>query len=371
MAKREIDPRLQELFNEKKHVYSISKCNTIDECLYEAYNAYVLHERGSNGIYSILGSKVHDCLESVTNGEVSPSVLPSVLEEELNDLSMLGIDFPKDRNGGDSIRNSWVADMKHFCENFVPLEGKFDTEELFIYQLNEDRYVQGYIDLIRHNDDGTISILDWKTSSAFSKEDLLHHGRQLILYAIAKEAEGFKVRDVAWYMLKYCEVSFMGKKRANSKELSLITKVVNRGKLVSELKNNIEYHLSATGYDEIDIECMLNQALEENSLSCLPADIQSKYKIEPHIRQYEITDELKVECIQYINSMADKWESLDTSSAANFPPRSFTKKTKQGKEVDSSYFCQVLCNYRNTCKYLKMYKEMQNNEPEDEFSDLF
>lgn len=371
MAKREIDERLKALFDAGHKVYSISKCNTIDECLYEAYNAYVLHNRGSNGVYSILGSKVHDRLESIMNGESTPEDLPATLKEELNDLEMLDISFPKDRNGGDSIRDSWVADMTHFCNTFVPPEGKFDTEELFIYQLNDDRYVQGYIDLIRYNDDGTISIFDWKTSSQFSKDDLLHHGRQLVLYAIAKEAQGIKVRDVAWYMLKYCEVSFMGKKRSNSKELSLITKVVNRGKLISELKSNIEYHLSAAGYDEVDIECMLNQAVKENSFDCLPNEIKSKYTVKPYIRQYEITDELKRECIQYINEMADKWESLDTSDSSNFPPKSFTKTTKQGKEVEDCYFCAVLCNYRNSCKHFKAYKESQNNETDDEFSDLF
>ena len=31
MAKRDKDPRLQELFSAGKNVYSISKCNTIEE----------------------------------------------------------------------------------------------------------------------------------------------------------------------------------------------------------------------------------------------------------------------------------------------------------------------------------------------------
>ena len=108
-----------------------------------------------------------------------------------------------------------IADMKHFCETFYPPKGKFKTEELVIYHLGRtlnpskdelnksDRYVQGYIDLIRENDDGTISIYDWKTSTKFSAADLLHHGRQLVFYALAKEAEGYTVKDVAWIFLKY------------------------------------------------------------------------------------------------------------------------------------------------------------------------
>ena len=135
MAKRELDPRLKELYAAKKKVYSISKINTIEECLYEAYNAYVLKDRGQNGIYGILGTKVHDKIESIVKGEATPDELPGTLKEELSDLEMLGIEFPKDFKGNDTIRNNWVADMSHFCKTFIPPEGKFDTEELFIYKL--------------------------------------------------------------------------------------------------------------------------------------------------------------------------------------------------------------------------------------------
>lgn len=366
MGARILDPRLKELYDAGAKIYSISKINTIDECLYEAYNAYILHNKGQNGVYGILGGKIHDCLEAITNGEATTDVLLPALEEELSDLEMLDLSFPKDFRGGDSIRDNWVADMKHFCQNFMPLEGEFDTEELFIYKLNDNRYVQGYIDLIRHNDDGTISIMDWKTSSEFTKEDLVHHGRQLVLYAIAKEEQGFEVRDVAWIMLKYCKVTFMGKKRSNAKTLSPITKVVNRGKLVKELKPHIEYDLTAAGYDEIDIECILAEALEKNSLECLPEQIRDNYKVELYVREYEITDELKQECLDYINSRADMFEGLDADNAANFPPREFVKIGKNGKEKDESFFCNVLCNYRNTCKHIKEFNEKRALAKEDD-----
>lgn len=373
MAKRQLDSRLEELYKSGKKVYSISKINTIDECLYEAYNSYVLREKGQNGIYGVLGTKIHDKLEAIMNGEATPAELPITLEEELNDLTMLGIEFPKDFKGNDTIRNNWVADMKHFCETFVPPVGTFDTEELFIHKLSEDRYVQGYIDLIRHNDDGTISIFDWKTSSEFSKDDLVHHGRQLVLYAIAKEAQGVTVRDVSWIMLKYCKVSFVGKKRSNSKELTPITKIINRGKLIAEIKNNLEYDLTAAGYDDIDIECMINKALEENSMRSLPEDIQKKYTVEPYVRTYEITDDLKKECIDYINRVADKFEALDTTDSANYPPRNFTRINGKGNEVEDTFFCHTLCNYRNSCKHIKSFDEFQklikDNTSED--SDLF
>ena len=128
MAKRDKDPRLQELFSAGKNVYSISKCNTIEECLFEAYNTYILHNKGTNGIYGILGTKIHDKLEEIINGKATVDELPTTLNEELLDLDMLGVEFPKDFKGNDTIRNNWVADMKHFCKTFQPPKGTFKTK---------------------------------------------------------------------------------------------------------------------------------------------------------------------------------------------------------------------------------------------------
>ena len=139
---REKDPRLQKLFDEGKNVYSISKCNTIDNCEYEAFCTYKKHLKGENGVYGIMGGKVHDKLEEIMNNKATESELITSLKSEIADLDLFGIDFPKDRNGGTSIRDKWIADMSHFCTNFVKPKGNFSTEQLVLYKLNENRYVQ-------------------------------------------------------------------------------------------------------------------------------------------------------------------------------------------------------------------------------------
>lgn len=373
MAKREKDPRLQALFDAGKNVYSISKCNTIEECLYEAFNTYIQHKKGTNGIYSILGTRIHDKLEEIINGKATADELPDTLNEELLDLDMLNIQFPKDFKGNDSIRNNWIADMKHFCSTFQPPKGTFKTEELVLYPLSEDRYVQGYIDLIRENSDGTISIFDWKTSTDFKAAELLHHGRQLVFYALAKEAEGYTVRDVSWIMLKYCEVKFLGKKRSNSKNKTEMVKVLNRGKLISELKHHIESDLEEFGYDEIDIEIILKNALANNSLEVLPEEIQKRYVVKPYVRRYEITDELKTETVEYLNRMATIFESLDQNDEKQWPPREFTKINGNGREVEDTFFCNNLCNFRNTCVHLKRFNDQWalKKMDQDEYANLF
>lgn len=79
MAIREKDPRLQALYDAGKMVYSISRCNTINHCLYEAYQTYILHEKGSNGIYGILGTKIHDKLQEIMEGTASADELTPIL----------------------------------------------------------------------------------------------------------------------------------------------------------------------------------------------------------------------------------------------------------------------------------------------------
>ena len=369
MATREKNEELQQLFEEGKNVYSHSKLSTIDNCLYGSYLTYIKHEKGQNNIYALAGGKIHDALESIVNGDKDESCLLPTLNEELEDYEMLGIDFPKDRNGEDSIRKGWIANMTHFCNTFQKPKGKFITEEFLLLKVDDEHYLQGYCDLIKIVDEKNkiVSVYDWKTSSQFSKEDLVHHGRQLVIYQMALEQLGYTVKECAWIMLKYCTIQYMGKKRANSKEESLIKKVCERKKIVQELKDDIEMRLINLGYDEVDIEIMLNEALVNNSLDGLPEEIQDRYRIIPYVRKYEVTDEIKEECINYIKSTSKLWEGLD-GKESSYPPRKFTKLTKAGREVDDIFLCTNLCNHKN-CPYLRKYLDTKQNNTEDE--DLF
>lgn len=363
MGQRELDPRLKALFDAKKKVYSISKLNTIDQCEYQAYLSYVKHAKQSSSCYSILGTRIHDCLEAIMNDESTEETLLPALNKELEDMDMLGIDFPNDRNGGTSIRDNWIADMKDFCVGFVKPKGKFETEQLFIYDCGDQiHYLQGYIDLIRHNNDGTLSIFDWKTSSQFTAKDLVHHGRQLVLYAMGKEQEGYTVKNVAWIMLKYAEVSWNGKARKNVKTETRIKKVFNRGKILKELKPYLESNLENLGFTEIDIEMMLDDAVKRNSWDKLPEEVRKKYTIKPYVRWYEITDELKQETLDYIKNRIEQFESK-SDNEVDWEPVEIDKS--------SEFFCSVLCGYKHICKYIADYKCIKEELKQNDDDDLF
>ncbi|MDD4805003.1 MAG: PD-(D/E)XK nuclease family protein [Candidatus Pacebacteria bacterium] len=370
IAEREFDEKLKNIKANGGKLYSISKCNTIDGCQYEAFLTYIKHIKGKDNCYSLLGTKTHDTLQAIIDGTATEKDLTPALQSELDDLDILGISFPKDRNGGDGIKDRWIADMSHFCNSFIKPKGEFETEQLCIYKISDTRYVQGYIDLIKHNKDGTISIYDWKTSSQFASKDLTHHGRQLAIYKAAKEEEGYKVKTTAWIMLKYASVSYMGKSRCNSKKETLQTKIIERSKIVQELAPDIEYRLQNSGYDELDIECMIHQSLENNSLNNLPESIKNAYTIKPYVRKYDVTKDIEEEAINYINSQADLFESK-SDMEDEWSHRNFTRKLKSGKEIEDTFYCNCLCGHGNMCKYIKEHNDLRESKQFDDESGLF
>lgn len=369
IGQREKEPELQKLFDEGKKVYSFSKLNTIDNCLYEAYLAYVKHKKGIPNVYGCMGTEIHDTLEMIVHGECDESALIPAMKKELSDMEMLGIEFPKDRNGGDSIRDGWVSNMEHFCKHFRKPKGNFITEKFLLLKIDEEHYLQGYCDLIKTVDEKNkvVSIYDWKTSSQFSSADLIHHGRQLVIYQMALEQLGYTVKECAWIMLKYCTVKYMGKKTVRSKEETLIEKVCERRKIVETLQSDIESKLSKLGYDELDIEVMVHNAKETNSFETFPEEIQKQYKITPYVRKYNVDEETKKECLEYIVNTYRKWESIKEEER-NYPPRKFTRTTKTGKESEDIFFCMNLCGYKG-CPHLKKYMDTKGNKSEED--DLF
>lgn len=370
MAERNVDQRLQELWDKGVNVYSFSKLSTIEECLYGAYLTYVLKQKGKDSCYSLAGSATHNVLEQITLGTATEEDLLPTIQTTLDELEILGLPFPKDRKGRDGIRDSWVADMEYFCKHYVKPKGKFETEKFFLYKTDANYYLQGFLDLIHIHKDDSISIYDYKTSSMFSKEDLPHKARQLVIYALAEEQEGRKVRKVAWIMLKFSKIDFVGKKTARSVKETEISKVIENKNIIKELEKHITYKLEQLGYDELDIECIMKKASEENEI---PPEVADQFKVRPYVMEYEITEEVKRECIDWINNTAKMWEKLDKSKRYNFPPRKFTKTQKNGKEVDSSFFCTQLCNHRNTCEFIKEYNLMNSerfNKKKDEKDDI-
>lgn len=349
MAERIEDKRLTELRDMGYQIYSISRLNTIHQCPYQAYLNYVLGEKQKPNIWACAGGIIHDRLEGCLKGYNTPSDIRAAIDEELDNFAMLDIDFPLDRNGNPTVRNNWIANMTRFADEFVVPQGHFDTEQLVILPVNDYAVMQGYIDLLEYNDDGSVNIWDWKTSSQFTGDHLKEAGRQLALYAMALEHEGLRVNKVQWVMLKYYEASWTLK---NGKTR---TKVGEWRNLATDLASVVEKKLIDSGRDEFDIALMLDAMKKDNT-------VPDFITVKPYVREYELTDEVRNETMQYIkDSIAmyeerirsiTKWEPCDCKS--------------------NSYFCANLCGYggkTGSCPYWTDYCETFDKKDEEE--DLF
>lgn len=362
---REPQEILKELQEKNIPVYSFSRLDTINNCLYEAYRTYILGDSDNaiDNIYAILGGRTHDILEGIMNRENTEADLLPAIHEELEDMDMIGIEFPKGRDGSDSIRQGWLIDMEHFAKTYKAPKGKFETETFFLYETPNHNYLQGYIDLTRIRKDGSIDIYDYKTSSMYKGDEIKKHGRQLVLYALGKKQQGYTVKTISWIMLKYVEVIYTGKKTARSKEETEIKKVIERKNLVKELIPVIEGKLQKYKVDEVDIELIVDEALERN---VIPEILQCEFVIKPYVMRYELTDEIEQECIDYIDSTIEKWEKLDGNDENNFPPKAFTKITKAGKEVEDCFYDTQLCSYRKCCPHLQKFLDTYVSKSEDD-----
>lgn len=349
-----------------ENVYSISRLDSINECIYQAYQTYRLDDRGDNNVWALCGGRIHQVLENIVNGTATEADLLPAMQEELHDLELFDLDFPKDSKGGTAIRDGWIANMEHFCKTYKSPRGKNLQTELEVHYVSpHENKLIGYIDLLKTNKDGSVEIYDYKTSSMYKGDDLLKHGRQLVLYSLALKQHGYNVRSTSWIFLKYISVTYMGYKTVKSKEKTELTKTIERRKLVKELETSIRKELEEQNCSDIEIDFLMEDALKDN---VIPTQVAHLYKIRPCVVTYEITDELEKECNEYIDQTIEQWEDLSDEECQKLH-RPFTKKQKNGKEVPDIFPCLSICSHFKRCPHIQDYLETMENAESDE--DLF
>ena len=347
----EISEQIKKIRQSGKTIYSISRLNTVDNCGWEYWQTYMEHLLPKDNIYSFTGTRIHKCLEDLQNGKKLD--FPNEIKKILKEATLLDINFPND-----SIEEKWTKDIICFATHHNPPHyNKIETEKQFLIEL-DGNYLQGIIDLVIYNEDGSISIRDYKTSSKFSNTDLEEKGRQLILYGIAMENLGFVIRDLAWEMLKYVEISY---KLKNGKTR---TTIAEKGFIVEKLKSDIIRELkSLKKYSDLEIENMVDIAIDNNSLDNMPENIQKKYTIKDYICYYEYTEERKKETRNFIKAKIEEIEQFK-DDISWWEPKEITPYT--------SFYCANLCNHRDNCEYFQDFKEIQemlNEEDEDTIED--
>lgn len=326
------DDKIKELRNNGEEVWSISKINSFTQCERQFYNSYILKDRGKNNCYGLIGNQLHDYLQGIYENDKESSGFKTSFNNAIIEGELLGIDFPSE-----TIKESFVGDIRHFIDNFTKLDGKFLLEEQVLFKLG-NHYIQGFIDMIHITPEKKLIVNDWKSSSKFTGDKLLHAGRQLVMYKLAvEELTKHNVSEVRWCMLKYV---WINTKQKNGK---IRKKMVNRSKLIKEMREAFTKVLKENGYDELEIDIYLDTASKTNTIKGLPDCITDIYSIEDCYLTYEVTDELVQELHDYVNNTIEMINSKDKNNPEEWTPII---------EVDEkqSFYCNVLCGFRENCK---------------------
>ncbi len=350
MAKENIREKLNILRDKGITIYSVSRLNNYNDCQYGYYRSYIfkntcldcghVHDeivtkcekcgctkivcnRGKEGCYANLGSKMHDHLQNIHEGTETVEDMRNTFDDDVLTTTLF-MSFPSDK-----IQESWTKDMRNFVDNFEPLQyPKVEAERGFVVPFG-NVWMQGFIDIIAHNEDGSVDIIDWKTSSEFKGDKLKKAGRQLLIYKKALEDTGIKVNRVGWYMLKYYFVCYDGGKR----------KQANRGQWVKSIKGLLNTQLKKIGCK--DIESMIELAIERNNLDNMPQQVQDRFTLEPCMLWYDVTKELEEETEEYILNTVSAIEGMDLDDVNSF---GFKNIYKEG-----TFFCQELCSHCDKC----------------------
>lgn len=338
-----LQDKMERLKQDGHTVYSISRLNSFNECRYGYNKTYNERDRGKDNVYSIAGSAIHDVLENIYSDKATKDDLIKVYEGTMKKCEMFNIKFPTEQ-----IENNWKADMGDFVHNFEKLDMKGIMEQFILFEVLPDIWVQGYIDAI-FADGNELFIVDWKSSSEFKGDKLVQAGRQLALYKLAiEELTGKKVDKVAWFMMKYVYVNYNGRKKMSA-----------RRRWVKDISSMLKTDLKRLDTPEFVIPMMIDEAVKNNNLDNMPEEVKLKYKTEDCILYYDVTEEVIEELKYYIKSTVDAIEK-----ERQWEPPIIDKS--------QSFFCNTLCNHRDTCPHIKEYnKQFLEDNVVDNIMNLF
>lgn len=349
IGKEELEKEIQMMRQSGEEIYSFSKLETANDCPYAYKLAYIdkRYDISQDNIYALMGNIIHDSLEKTYNGEEVD--MKKEFDDGYEKCKEQGYDF-----SSLNIKESYMKCLHHYIDNFQKDGFKGMQEYVFLTDIDGIK-VTGFIDRVTKDPDSeekTLRIIDYKTSTAYTKKDLPKKARQLILYAYALEKEkGVKVSKVCWNMLKYVNVYYSGETRKKKT-------LYKRDEYVMAWKTEILKELETLGYDIIEA---LDIFMENAILNVIPEQVADKFTITEGYLEYPYNEETKQDLIDYIKDSVKKIKDMKEYKPKNI-------------DMSNEFLCQHLCNFRGHCPALKKYNDVLNEIHEEEdmnFEDLF
>jgi RecB family exonuclease len=332
-------------------LWSFSKVNKFVTSPYEYYLKYILHvkEDKRDGIYTTSGGTIHDILEKFYRKEIAYEDMISNYEGALFLFDQAELKYNKtDEEKNAKIANKYEDCIKHFFKNHKPFTQKAMIEQFAITNIGGNIF-QGYIDFIfKDDEDDTITILDWKSSTIYTGNKVLKEGKQLLIYAQSLIQCGIPIEKIkiCWDFLKYVNVSYI---QQNGKPKS---RQIERNAIGSSLASVIKTKMNATKkYSKEEIDSYLEFVITTNSLEGLPKDISEQFVIEDCLvyipLSQEILDNLNEEVINTIKTIDKCKEMWYNNKELGMSEQDLDKiwyDTEEQLKANEYYFLN-LCGY--------------------------
>ena len=330
-------------------LWSFSKINKFITSPYEYYLKYIQHikEDRNDGIYATSGGTVHNIIEKFYKKEIPYEQMISEYEDALFIFDQAELKYNKtDEEKNAKIANKYEDCIKHFFQNHIPFEQKAMLEQFALTTVG-NRVFQGYIDFIFQDKDGSLTILDWKTSTMYTGNKILKEGKQLLLYAQALIQRGVPIEKikVCWNFVKYINVSFT---QQNGK---LKERQLERNAIGSSLAATLKTKMKALKYDTDQIDNYIELAVTTNSLELLPKEIKSQFVFSDCLvyipLSQEILDNLNLEIINTLESIDKVTKEWYNKKAQGVDERDLELLWYDTEEQlkSNEYYFMNLCGY--------------------------
>ena len=349
-------------------IWSWSKINCFHTSPYEYYLKYIkkAKEDRANSIYVTTGGIAHDILEKLYTNEITYGQMAELFEDgwmvaaEIADLKFDRSD--EERNA--QIKDKYYEDLNHFFSNHTKLENKPIIEQFVKVKIGDNLF-QGYIDIAFKDDEGCITIQDWKTSSIYKGAKAENESGQLVLYAIALNQQGVPMDKIKirWNFLKYVSIQYQQK----NKEIK--TREVERCKIGESLQSNAKTWLKHFGYEPDEY---LKEMLDTNSIACLPEEVREKYVISDCYVYVDLTEELINKWTEHVLTIIKDIELREADYAETHSDACFWD-TDENIKAQSYYMANLMSYSQNLHKpyaeYLRKLEQSKNDS--DIFGGLF
>lgn len=341
---------------------SWSRVNCVHNSLYEYYLKYILHEKEDrdDSIYKVTGGISHDIMERFYTHELDYDKMA----EEFDDGWMTAFDIAElkfvrgDGKRNQSIADKYYYDLKNFFETHEVITEPIDIEQFVTVKVG-DEYYQGYIDALINHEDGSYTILDWKTSSIYKGDKAKNECGQLVMYSLALHQKGipFDKIKIAWNFLKYQCVTVQSKKGVKK------VREIERCTLGEKLQANAKMWLKEFGYTEDQVFEYLDSLAQTNDIKVLPEEVQAKYEFHDCYVYVELTQELIdywtnfiIDTMKEILNKEAQYEELKAAGKYDEADKLWWEDEESVKK--QSYYLSNLCGYSpNLHKPYKAYLE--------------